>query len=188
MGAFLSSTKEVPMFEAASRHVKAVATIGVAAALTVGGVAMAQGGAGGDVRPAKRPMHGPPVMGIGMSSLTYAELHVRNADGETETIRVDQGKVQSAGEGSITIAENDGNEVTIPVDESTEVLVGPGREAALDDLEPGRPVSVSAPEGEPADAVMVLPKKGDLVRAAVPGDRMPPPPGPGLHLERRPAR
>jgi hypothetical protein len=174
------------MFEAARRHMRSIATIGVASALTVGGVAMAQGGSGGDVQPAKRPMHGPPVMGIGMSSLTYAELHFRNRDGEKETIRIDQGKVQSADESSVTIAENDGNVVTIPVDERTKVLAGPGREAALDDLEPGQQVNVSAPEGEPAKAVMVLPKKGDVVRA-IHGAPMPPPPGAEPHFEVMPA-
>jgi hypothetical protein len=165
---------------------RSAAMIGTAAALTVGGVAMAQGDSGGDVQPAKRPMHGPPVMGIGMSSLTYAELHFRDKGGETKTIRIDQGKVQSVDGGSIAIAENDGNEVTISVDDDTEVLGKPGHEISLEDLEPGQLVSVSAPEGEPADAVMVLPKKGDIVRA-VHGSQMPPPAGGGMKFEVMPA-
>ncbi|MDQ3724528.1 MAG: hypothetical protein M3335_01340 [Actinomycetota bacterium] len=174
------------MFEAARRHMRSVATIGVASALTVGGVAMAQAGSDGEVQPAERPM-APAVMGFGMSSLTYGEMHVRNRDGERETIRIDQGKVQSADESSVTIAENDGNEVTIPVDAETEVLAGPAREAALDDLKAGQLVNVTGPKGEPAKAVMVLPKKGDVVRAAIPGDRMPPPPGGGMKFEAVPA-
>lgn len=176
------------MFEAARRHMRSVATIGVASALTVGGVAVAQGGAGsgGVVQPAKRPMLGPPAMGIGMSSLTYAELHFRDKGGETETIRVDQGKVQGVDGNSITIAENDGNEVTVPVDGDTEVLGKPGQKLALDDLEPGQRVSVSAHEGEPADAVMVLPKKGDVVRA-LHGSHLPPPPDGGMEFGVRPA-
>jgi hypothetical protein len=44
------------MFEAASRHLRTVVMVGAAAALTVGGVAMAQGGSGGEIEPAKRPM------------------------------------------------------------------------------------------------------------------------------------
>ncbi len=174
------------MFEAARRHMRSVAMIGVASALTVGGVAMAQSGSDGDVQPAKHPLPAP-VIGAGMSSLTYAEVHVRNRDGEKETIRIDQGKVKSADESSVTIAENDGNEVTIPVDEATKVLAAPGRETAVDDLEAGQQVNVSGPEGEPAKAVMVLPKKGDVVRAAIPGGQMPPP-GAELRFEVKPAR
>lgn len=79
------------MFEAARRHMRSVAMIGVASALTVGGVAVAQGGSGGaDVQPAKRPM---PILGNEMSSLAYAELHFRDADGRTETIRIEPAPV-----------------------------------------------------------------------------------------------
>lgn len=171
------------MFEAARRHLRTIAMISVASALTVGGVAVAQGGSEGDVQPAKRPMHAPPMMGIGMKGLTYAELHVRNGDGESETIRVDQGKVKSVDAGSITLAENDGNKVTIPVDGDTEVLGKPGRETTLGDLEAGQLVNVTAPDGGAAKAIMVLPKKGDVMRA-LHGAPMPPPPGAELRFER----
>jgi len=173
------------MFEAARRHLRSVAMIGAAAALTVGGVAMAQGGSDGEVRPAKRPMAAP-VTGIGMGDLTYAELHVRDADGESETIRIDQGKVKSVDADAITITENDGNEVTVPVDDATDVIGKPGEDLMLDDLRPGQLVHVTAPEGEPAQAVMVLPKKADVVRA-VHGHQMPPPPGLEPSFEMQPA-
>ena len=118
-----------------------------------------------------------------MKGLTYVELHVRNQDGESETIRVDQGKVKSTAADSITITENDGNEVTIPVDDETKVLGKPGRETTLDDLAAGQQVTVSAPEGEAAKAIMVMPKKGDMI-GAFHGGPMPPPPGAEFHFER----
>lgn len=161
------------MFEAARRHLRSIAMIGVAAALVVGGVAAAQGGSNGDGQ-GKRPPGPPPMMGIGMKGLTYAELHVRNKQGESETIRLDQGKVKTTAADSITITENDGNEVTIPVDDETQILGEPGREMTLADLEAGQLVNVSAPEGEPAKAIMAMPKKGDLPRAFH-GGPMPPP-------------
>jgi hypothetical protein len=82
------------MFEAARRHMRSVAMIGVASALTVGGVAVAQDGSGGDVQPAKRPMHAP-LMGSEMSSLALAELRAPQ-EAESRPIPVDQGIVKSA--------------------------------------------------------------------------------------------
>lgn len=178
------------MFEAARRHLRSIAMIGVAAALVVGGVAAAQGDSNGSGQSqgegqsqGKRPPGPPPMMGIGMKGLTYAELHVRNQEGESETIRVDQGKVKSTSADAITITENDGNEVTIPVDDETQVLGKPGEKTTVDDLEAGQQVSVSAPEGEAAKAIMVMPKKGDMV-GAFHGGPMPPPPGAELHAQR----
>ncbi len=178
------------MFQAARRHLRSIAMIGVAAALVVGGVAAAQGDSSGDGQShgerkgqGKRPPGPPPMMGIATKGLTYAELHVQSKDGESETIRVDQGKVKSTAAVSITVSENDGSEVTIPVNDETEVLGKPGRETTLDDLEAGQRVSVSAPEGEAAKAIMVMPKKGDMV-AAFHGGPMPPPPGAEFHSER----
>ncbi|HEU5104271.1 MAG TPA: hypothetical protein VFU11_00365 [Solirubrobacterales bacterium] len=172
------------MFKAARKHLRAIGLIGVASALVVGGVAAAQGdSSGSDQTQGKRPPGPPPMMALGMKGLTYAELHVQNKDGESETIRIDQGKVKSTASDSITITENDGSEVTIPVDDETEVLGKPGKKTSLDDLEAGQQVNVSAPAGEPADAIMVMPKKGDVIRAFH-GGQMPPLPGAEFHAER----
>lgn len=165
------------MFRAVRKQMRSIAMIGVASALVVGGVAAAQGDSGGDGQSqGQRPPGPPPMMGIGMKGLTYAELHVQNKDGESETLRLDQGKVKSATSDSITITENDGSEVTIPVDDGTDVFGSPGEKTTLDDLEAGQPVSVTGPEGEPAQVVMAMPKKGEVIRAFH-GGPMPPPPG-----------
>ncbi len=160
------------MFEAARKHVRSIAMLAVAAALVVAGVAAAQGSSEGgsgssqEAGPGKMiggPPPGPPAMGIAMKGLTYAELHVQNKEGDEETIRVDQGKVKSVGDSSITLTENDGSEVTVKVDEDTQVMAGkPGEESTLDDLEAGQQVSVSGPEGDAAVAIMVMPKRGDF--------------------------
>jgi hypothetical protein len=160
------------MFQAARKQIRTIATLAVAAALVVAGVATAQGGSGASGHHAGHPK-GPPPMGLPMKGLTYAELHVLNKQGEAETVRIDQGKVKSVSSDSITVTENDGSEVTVPVDEGTKVRGKPGAETTLDDLEVGQMVSVCAPEGEAAKAIMVLPKKGEV----------PPPPrgGPQSH-------
>ena len=171
------------MFKAARKHLRAIGLIGVASALVVGGVAAAQGDSEGGSQPSvKRALVPPPMMGIGMKGLTYAELHVRNDDGESETLRVDQGRVKSTSSDAITITENDGNEVTIPVDDGTDVLGKPGEKSTLDDLMAGQQVSVTVPAGEPADAIMVMPKKGDVVRA-LHSAPMPPPPGAAMQFD-----
>src|SRR5215204_3859764 len=154
------------MFKAARKHLRAIGLIGVASALVVGGVAAAQGDSNGnDQARGQRPPGPPPMMALGMKGLTYAELHVQSKDGESETLRVDQGKVKSTTSDSITITENDDSEVTIPVDDKTEVLSKPGKKTSLGDLGAGQQVSVTAPDGEPADVIMVMPKKGDVVGA-----------------------
>jgi hypothetical protein len=163
----------------ARRHIKAIATIGVAAALVVGGVAAAQGGSGNESQgtsgrgTAHRPPGPPPMMGPGGRNLTYAELHLLSKEGDSEVVRVDQGKVKSTGDSSITLTENDGHEVTIEVDDETDVLGKPGTETTLADLEAGQQVSVTATEGEAAKAIMVMPKKGELLGGFHAG----PPPG-----------
>jgi len=171
------------MFKAARRearkHIRAIAMIGVASALVVGGVASAQGGSGGEGQSSGKRPPGPPPMGIGMKGLTYAELHVRTKEGENEVIRIDQGKVKSVDENSITLTENDGNEVTITVDDETDVLGKPGQEMTVDDLETGQQVSVTAPDGKAATTVMVMPKKGELPEG-LKGGPMPPPGAPPL--------
>jgi hypothetical protein len=164
--------------------------LGVAAALVVGGVAAAQGDSQGGSRSGgqeagKRPPGPPPAMGIAMPGLTYAELHVLNKSGEAETVRIDQGKVKSVGESSITLTANDGSEVTIAVDGDTGIIGKPGEETSLSDLEAGQQVSVTAPDGEAAQAIMVLPKKGDIVAGFKGGPMGPPPGAPAGPDERR---
>jgi hypothetical protein len=175
------------MFQAARKearkHIRAIATIGIASALVVGGVAAAQGGSGGESQGPPKPPPGPPSMvGIGMQGLTYAELHIRNKEGDSEVIRIDQGKVKSVDDSSITLTENDGSEATVAVDEDTEVLGKPGEETTLDDLQAGQQVSVTAPDGKAAKAIMVVPKKGDVVSTFQSG-AMPPPPGAEFSLQ-----
>jgi hypothetical protein len=160
------------MFEAARKHLRSIAMLAVAAALVVAGVAAAQGSseagtaaakvtAAASVTAAAGPPPGP-IMGMAMPGLTYAELHVQNKEGDEETIRLDQGKVKSVGSGSITLTENDGSEVTVKVDDDTQVIGKPGEETSLEDLESGQQVSVSGPDGGTAKAIMVMPKKGDF--------------------------
>jgi len=171
------------MFRVARIRARSVATIGVAAALVVGGVAVAQnnsngGSEGGQSKAGKRPP--PPMMGPPLRGLTYGELHVRTKDGDAEVIRLDQGKIVSVDQSSITLEENDGNEVTVAIDEDTEVHAGPRRNASVDDLSEGQRVLVSGPEGEAAKAVIVPPKKGQH-RAGPQGGQLPPPP-PGAQM------
>ena len=74
------------MFKAARKHLRAIGLIGVASALVVGGVAAAQGDSSGNGESqGKRPPGPPPMMALGIKGLTYAELHVQNKDGESET-------------------------------------------------------------------------------------------------------
>jgi hypothetical protein len=161
---------------------RTVATIGVAAALVVGGVAAAQsdsqgGSEGGQPQSAgKRPPPGMMMMGPSLKGLTYGELHVQSKDGTAETIRIDQGKIVSVDASSITLSENDGNEVTVTLDGDTKVMAGPpGSGSTVDDLSVGQEVVVSGPEGEAAKVVMAMPKKGDL-KGGAPGGHLPPPP------------
>jgi len=178
------------MFRSARKHMRSVAMLGVAAALVVGGVAAAQGDSqsgsqASGLEAGKRPPGPPPAMGIAMQGLTYAELHVLNRSGEAETVRIDQGKVKSVGDSSITLTANDDSEVTVAVDADTEVMGKPGEETSIDDLEAGRQVSVTAPEGGAAKAIMVLPKKGDVIGAFHGGGPMPPPSGAPLAPDQR---
>ena len=177
------------MFQSARKQMRSIAMLGVAAALVVGGVAAAQGDSQSGSQSSgqeagKCPPGPPPMMGIGMQGLTYAELHVQSKDGTAETIRIDQGKVKSVGDSSITLTENDDSEVTVAVDSDTEVMGKPGQETTVSDLEAGQQVSVTAPEGDAAQAIMVLPKKGDMV-AGFKGGPMGPPPGAPPALDER---
>jgi hypothetical protein len=176
------------MFESVRKRATTVATIGIAAALAVGGVALAQGGSGHGKSqhrkpPAGKRMHppgGPPGGPLG-KDLTYAQLHVRH-EGTEQVIRIDRGEVVTASESSITLKENDGSEVTIAVDSSTKVLAGPGRKASVGDLEAGQEVTVCGPEGGTAKAIVLPPKKGQAPggpqgSASRGQGQLPPPPG-----------
>ncbi|MET0558531.1 MAG: DUF5666 domain-containing protein [Solirubrobacterales bacterium] len=172
------------MLAIARKQLRSIAMLAVAAALVVGGVAAAQSSSDSGSSNGKPALHagappGGPAMGIAMKGLTYGVLHVQNDDGDAETIRIDQGKVKSVGSGSLTLTENDGSEVTVTVDDDTQILGKPGIETSLEDLEVGQQVSVSGPEGGTAKAIMVLPKKGDVV-GAFHGGPMPPPGAPGI--------
>jgi hypothetical protein len=98
------------MFNSARKHLRAIATIGVASALVPGGVAAAQGGSQtgsqGDQGFAAHPGWPPPMGGpVGgpMKDMTYAEFHVEK-NGKAEVIRLDQGKITAVDSSSITLA------------------------------------------------------------------------------------
>jgi hypothetical protein len=166
------------MFDSARKHVRTIATIGVAAALAVGGVAAAQGesqsgadnGQAQGARPGPPPMMGPPMKG-----LTYAQFHVQK-NGQEQVIRLDQGKITAVDDSSIALSENDGSSVTIALDEDTKVLAGPGHDSGVEDLSVGQTVVVCAPEGGTAKTVIVPPKRGEM-KGAPQGGQLPPPPG-----------
>ena len=122
------------MFQAARKHIGAIVMIGVASALVVGGVAAAQSESQSGSQGSRGA--GPPPMGPPMKGLTYAEFHVQK-NGQEQVLRLDQGKIASVNSSSITLAENDGSSVTIPLDESTKVLTGPGQSATIGDLSEG---------------------------------------------------
>jgi|GEM_PF-684253 len=159
------------MFKSIAGRARAVATTGLIAALVVAGLAVAQGGSGGGqpshrkARSGKRmpPPPGGPLGKVG-KDLTYGQLHVQR-EGRAETIRIDAGEVVAASDSSITVKENDGNEVTIPVDGETKVLAGPGRKgASVADLKQGQHVIVCGPEGEAAKTVAVPPRRAGMRR------------------------
>ncbi len=173
------------MLDSFRKLARSAAVLAVAAALTVGGVALAQGSnesgsSEGSGAPSGKRMP-PPMMlgGPGGKDLTYAQLHVQH-EGKAEVIRMDQGEITAVDDSSITLKENDGNEVTITVDDSTKVLAGPGK-SSLSDLETGEEVTVCGPEGEAAKAIMVPPTKGQAPPQGLPdarkGGQLPPPPG-----------
>jgi hypothetical protein len=151
-------------------YLRATALFAAGAALTVAGVAVANGGSGSGKRTptdstrAKVLSVGAPS--FGPDNLTYAEFHVID-NGQAKVIRLDAGKVVSTSDGSITVGENDGNQVTIPVDDSTKVIAGPCRDVGVGDLKRGQRVSVFRPEGGAADTILLPPKPADLPK---PGD------------------
>ncbi len=128
------------MLHSARKHIRAIATIGVASALVVGGVAAAQGdsqgGSQGGPSGSRHMPLPPPPPGPPMKDVTYAEFHVQH-NGQAQVVRIDQGKITAVDDSSITLTENDGSSVTIPLDDSTKVLAGPGRHSTVADLSVG---------------------------------------------------
>ena len=163
------------MFKSLQGRARTVATTGLIAALVVAGVAVAQGGNGnGNGGKHRKQLSGkrmppPPGGPLGKAGkdLTYGELHIQH-EGKAEVVRLDNGEVLSTSDSSITVKENDGNEVTIAVDDKTKVLAGPGKTKSVTDLKQGQQVLVCGPEGEAAKTIAVPPKRG----------QMPPPGGP----------
>ena len=179
------------MFKSVTSRARAVVTTGLIAALVVAGLAVAQNNGGGNggkanhrsAKSGKRmpPPPGGPLGKVG-KDLTYGQLHVQR-NGEAQTIRIDAGEVVTTSDSSITVKENDGNEVTISVDDETKVLAGPGTETAVTDLKEGQHVVVCGPEGEAAKTIAVPPKRGQMPggpRGSRQGSgqgQLPPPPG-----------
>jgi hypothetical protein len=173
------------MFKSLQGRARTVATTGLIAALVVAGVAVAQGGNGNGGKHRKqlsgKRMPPPPGGPLGKAGkdLTYGELHIQH-EGKAEVVRLDNGEVLSTSESSITVKENDGNEVTIAVDDETKVLAGPGKTASVTDLKQGQQVLVCGPEGEAAKTIAVPPKRGQMPggqNGAQGQGQMPPPPG-----------
>jgi len=172
------------MFKSLQNRARTVATTGLIAALVVAGVAFAQNGGGNGGKSQNGKQHSgkrmppPPGGPLGKAGkdLTYGELHVQR-NGKDETIRLDAGKVVSVSDSSITVEENDGNEVTVAVDEDTKVLAGPGKAKSATDLKQGQQVIVSGPEGEAAKTIAVPPKRGQMPQGRHGSQQPPPPPG-----------
>jgi len=181
------------MFDQIRRRWRSAALIGTAAALVGGGMALAaddngsgsQGSSGSSGSAQELPA--PPPLPPPDQDLTYAEIHVQR-NGEAQVIRTDAGKVASTSDDSITVTENDGNDVTIPIDDETKFATGPGEEGDVSDLAEGDRVLVTGPKGEAADIVFAPPTRAELRRAfkgngARRGRPMPPPAGaPGIGM------
>ena len=169
--------------------------IGTAAALVGGGMALAaddngsgRQGSGGSSGSAQS-LPGPPPLPPPDKNLTYAEIHVQR-DGEAQVIRTDAGEVASTSADSITVSENDGNDVTIPIDDETKFATGPGEEGDVSDPAEGDRILVTGSKGEAADIVFVPPTRAELRRefkghGLRRGRLMPPPagaPGAGMAI------
>jgi hypothetical protein len=186
------------MLEVIRSRLRSALLIGIAAALVGGGVAFAGsgggssgpgesgGGSSGQGSGQRERRLPPPPAGPGpIRGLTWAEFHYQR-NGEARVTRVDTGKVVSVSDSSLTIAENDGNEVTIPVDESTRVFDGPGKDSPVSDLKEGQQVVVGRPEGGAADQILVPPTAAEIRRhleaGGPPRGRLGPAPHPGARL------
>lgn len=151
------------MFDSPGRRARSVALLAVAGLLTVAGVAAAEQGEGSQPGPKGQQgpgaaQQGPPPLGL-PAGMTYAQVHVDH-DGQTQVISLEQGKVVSVGESSITVRESDGTEATITVDQGTEVLGKPGAKSSIGDVKDGQLVVVCGPEGGAAKTIMIVPKGG----------------------------
>ncbi len=173
------------MFKSLTSRARTVATTGLIAAMVVAGVAVAQGGNGHSGKSNHRKaqsgkrMPPPPERAAGhirQGPDLRPSSHVQH-EGKAETIRIDAGEVIStASASSITVKENDGNEVTISVDDETKVLAGPGKETAVDRPEAGQHVTVCGPEGGRRRRSRLRPSPGRCRvaprgRARAPGSR-----------------
>jgi hypothetical protein len=99
-----------------NHRIKTTAIAATASALTVAGLAVANGG--GD-----RHTGWWPFAHSGGKALTYSETHLRK-HGEDVTIRVDQGRVLAVSAGAISVRRNDGETVEVPVDDDTRFIGG----------------------------------------------------------------
>jgi len=162
------------MLNSARRHLRSVAMLGVAGALVVGGVAVAQNDGGGEgegggkqgqnqKRGGKHrhggPGGGPPGLGVPMKAVTYAEFHVQTKEGDSKVIRLDQGTITAVSSTSITVKEKDDSEVTIDVDGDTKVRAKDAD--SVNDLEAGQNVVVKSVDGGAAESIAVPPMKGE---------------------------
>lgn len=149
-----------------------IAICAIAAVIASAGAAFAAGGGnsdnGGD-NGQDRGSHGgqgrgpggpggPGGNAINPRYATYAEFHSYRHGKETVT-RMDTGKVKAISESEITVTERDGNEVTIPLDEDTEVFAPDVDEPGIDDVKTGQTVTVGRTLGEPADHIGIRPLK-----------------------------
>lgn len=135
-----------------------------AAVLASAGAAIAAGGdsdngnRGGPPPGLGQNMHGGPGMQHG-KYMTYSETHsYRN--GKETVIRADSGKFKSATDSEITVTERDGNDVTIAINEDTEVLIPGNEDATVSDLTAGKRVIVVGEKGQAADTVALATAKG----------------------------
>lgn len=154
------------MLDQIRRHGRSAALLGTAAALVGGGVSLAADGggageSGSSSGSSAKELPAPPPLPPPDRDLTYAEIHVQR-DGEAQVIRTDAGTVASTSEDSITVSENDGNDVTIPIDGETKFATGPGEKGAVSDLRQGDRVLVTGPKSEAADIVFVPPGRAEL--------------------------
>jgi hypothetical protein len=149
-----------------THRIQTIAIAALAAALTATGLAVANGDKHGD-------RDGPsPFAFAGGKSLTYSETHLRK-DGEDVTLRVDQGRVLTASDSSISIRRNDGETVEVPVDDDTRVFGhrwrhwgdahashGSGkRDFDVADIPEGKRVLVARTDDDPPAESVVLVKR-----------------------------
>lgn len=155
------------MFSSAGKRVRTVVALAVAASLTVVGVAAAEQGKGSQPGPKGPqsgahgrlgPKQGPPPIGL-PQGMTYAQVHVDH-NGQTQVIALEEGKIVSVDESSITVRESDGTEASIPVGEGTTVHGKPGAQTSVSDLKAGMLVVVCGPEGGTAKSILIMPKRG----------------------------